>query len=147
MVLARSAGFGLLRLVDLLLQVLGIGVKLLCLVGSGDRLLQLLLELRLAERARVLSEITYTENEVEELQEQSSAEHQDEQIGGGASFTLDREIDRALDDNAEHILHSIDEALKRLDDGTYGTCDSCGKPISEGRLEARPYAVFCIECV
>lgn len=101
----------------------------------------------LAERARVLSEITYAEDEVKELQGQSSAEHQDEQIGGGASFTLDREIDRALDDNAEHILHLIDEALKRIDDGTYGTCDSCGKPISEGRLEARPYAVLCIECV
>jgi DnaK suppressor protein len=101
----------------------------------------------LKERASVLSEIAYTEDEVRELQKQSSDERQDEQIGGGASFTLDREIDRALDDNAEHILRSIDEALKRVDDGTYGTCAACGKPISEGRLEARPYATLCIECV
>lgn len=101
----------------------------------------------LAERARVLDEIAYTENEVEALQEQSSDEHQDEQIGGGGSFTLDREIDRALDDNAEHILKSIDEALKRIDDGSYGTCAECGRPIAEGRLEARPYATLCIECV
>jgi DnaK suppressor protein len=100
----------------------------------------------LEERARVLSEISYTEDEVEALQEQSSAEHQDEQIGGGASFTLDREIDRALDDNAEHILQEVDAALKRIDDGSYGVCAECGKPISEGRLEARPYAVLCIEC-
>ncbi len=101
----------------------------------------------LAERARVLGEIAYNEDEVEALQEQSGAERQDEQMGGGASFTLDREIDRALDDNAEHILHSIDEALKRIDDGTYGICANCGRPISEGRLQARPYAARCIDCV
>lgn len=95
----------------------------------------------------MLGEIAYTENEVEALQEQSGAEHQDEQIGGGASFTLDREIDRALDDNAEHILQSIDEALKRIDDGSFGICVDCGKPISEGRLHARPYAALCIDCV
>jgi DnaK suppressor protein len=101
----------------------------------------------LAERARVLSDIAYTEDELKALQKQSSDERQDEQIGGGASFTLDREIDRALDVNAEHILQEIDEALKRIESGTYGTCAECGKPISEGRLEARPYAVLCIECV
>jgi RNA polymerase-binding transcription factor len=101
----------------------------------------------LAERARVLGEIAYNEDEVEALQEQSGDERQDEQMGGGASFTLDREIDRALDDNAEHILHSIDEALKRVDDGTYGICAHCGRPISEGRLQARPYAALCIDCV
>jgi len=95
----------------------------------------------------VLREIAYTEDEVKALQEQSGAEHQDEQIGGGASFTLDREIDRALDDNAEHILQSIDAALKRIDAGTYGICANCGKPISEGRLQARPYAALCIDCV
>jgi DnaK suppressor protein len=101
----------------------------------------------LEERERVLREIADTEAEIRSLQRQTGAEHQDEEIGGGASFTLDREIDRALDDNAKRVLPQIDAALKRIDDGKYGTCTSCGKPISEGRLEARPSSTVCIECV
>ena len=57
------------------------------------------------------------------------------------------EIDRALGEAAESVLHAVDEALKRIDDGTYGTCTNAGKPISAGRLEARPYAALCMECV
>ena len=44
------------------------------------------------------------------------------------------------------VLKLIEGALKRLVDGEYGKCQECGKPISEGRLRVRPYAVFCIEC-
>jgi DnaK suppressor protein len=98
------------------------------------------------ERARVLSDLEYTEEEIAELQQQTASEHQDEGIGGGASFTLDREIDRALDDNAERALAAIEAALGRIEDGTYGLCTNCGKPISPGRLEARPYAGHCLEC-
>ncbi len=101
----------------------------------------------LEERERVLREIADTEAEIRALQRQTGAEHQDEEIGGGASFTLDREIDRALDDNAKRVLPEIEAALRRIDDGTYGTCASCGKAISEGRLKARPSSAVCIECV
>ncbi|MGI9556341.1 MAG: TraR/DksA family transcriptional regulator [Solirubrobacterales bacterium] len=99
----------------------------------------------LEERARVLSEIDNTESEIAELQSQTTEERQDEKVGGGASFTLDREIDRALDANAEHILQEVDAALKRIDDGTYGVCTNCGKAIQRERLEALPYASTCIE--
>jgi len=44
------------------------------------------------------------------------------------------------------VLKLIDAAIARLAKGEYGKCQECGKPISEGRLKARPYAVFCIEC-
>lgn len=43
-------------------------------------------------------------------------------------------------------LHSVDMALAKLDNGTYGSCDVCGKPISEARLEARPASVLCVDC-
>ena len=42
-------------------------------------------------------------------------------------------------------LEEVERALAKLDDGTYGTCDSCGQPISAARLEAMPAARFCIE--
>ena len=43
-------------------------------------------------------------------------------------------------------LHAIEEALKRLDDGTYGICAECEKPISMKRLQAVPWAKYCVHC-
>ena len=44
------------------------------------------------------------------------------------------------------LLDKIDDALRAIDDGTYGECKSCGKEIDRGRLEFLPYAVNCIKC-
>jgi DnaK suppressor protein len=44
-----------------------------------------------------------------------------------------------------HLAH-IDAALRRIEDGTYGSCENCGKPISPERLEAMPWATLCIDC-
>ncbi|WP_420265993.1 TraR/DksA family transcriptional regulator [Candidatus Magnetominusculus dajiuhuensis] len=43
-------------------------------------------------------------------------------------------------------LNKIDEALRKLNDGSYGVCDDCGIEISEARLKVLPYAVHCVEC-
>lgn len=43
-------------------------------------------------------------------------------------------------------LNKIDEALRKLNDGSYGICDDCGIEISEARLKVLPYAVHCVEC-
>ena len=56
-----------------------------------------------------------------------------------------RELDEGLEENAEHLIEEIEAALRRIDDGTYGTCVVCGKPIGEERLEAVPYATLCID--
>ena len=50
-----------------------------------------------------------------------------------------------LEDNSTHVLAAIDAALARIDDGTFGTCEVCGKPIDEERLEALPWATLCID--
>jgi len=44
------------------------------------------------------------------------------------------------------LIYHIDEALRRIDDGTYGKCLSCGKQISKDRLDSVPHARMCIEC-
>jgi len=49
---------------------------------------------------------------------------------------------RALRSN----LHDIDRALAKMDAGRYGTCERCGNPIAEERLEAIPWALLCIDC-
>lgn len=66
-------------------------------------------------------------------------------IADSASETYMRELDEGLEENAEHLLAEIDAALTRIDDGTYGLCATCGKPIPSERLEAVPYATLCIE--
>ena len=57
-----------------------------------------------------------------------------------------RQIDMAGGDLFEDRLYEIDHALKAIDDGSYGTCERCGSPINPERLEAKPWATFCITC-
>jgi DnaK suppressor protein len=66
-------------------------------------------------------------------------------LGDHATETFMRELDGGLEENADHILGEIDDALQRIDTGTYGTCAVCGQPIGEERLEAIPYAKLCID--
>jgi DnaK suppressor protein len=63
-----------------------------------------------------------------------------------ATATLGREIDYTLGENSGQVLADIDSALKRIDEGTYGTCISCGQEIPVQRLEAYPAASLCIDC-
>ena len=57
-----------------------------------------------------------------------------------------QEMDFALMEMKARTLIRIDEALQRVDQGTYGTCDECGQDIAEARLLAVPFALLCLEC-
>ena len=48
--------------------------------------------------------------------------------------------------NAREMLAQIERALERIDDGTYGVCESCGNPIGKMRLQAFPRATLCMAC-
>jgi RNA polymerase-binding protein DksA len=52
----------------------------------------------------------------------------------------------AMRQNAERLLDQVERALARFDDGTYSLCVNCGRPIDPARLEALPYAQFCLDC-
>jgi DnaK suppressor protein len=108
-----------------------------------DRLREELLE----ERRRVVGAISYLHAENPgSMRDESQEPGMDNHLGDSASVTLDREIDYTLEENAEHVLAEIDAALARMEDGTYGTCRTCGRPISDERLAAMPYASQCIDC-
>jgi DnaK suppressor protein len=105
--------------------------------------------LLLEERQRVADAIEYLHEETPGSLEDETEEiigSSDNHLAETASATLDREIDYTLEGNAEQVLASIDGALARIEDGTYGICETCGRPISEERLEAIPYARQCIDC-
>jgi DnaK suppressor protein len=81
-----------------------------------------------------------------------SPDSQDSDYGLGqhnADYATDlflRDRNLALQRNAEDLIAQIDAAISRLDEGSYGICERCGQPIPEERLEARPYAAYCIGC-
>lgn len=58
----------------------------------------------------------------------------------------DRDLTIGFIENGEEELRAIDEALERIGNKTYGTCEECGKKISKTRLTALPYVKNCIEC-
>jgi DnaK suppressor protein len=70
----------------------------------------------------------------------------DEHDPEGATIAFERSQLGALVRQAQRHVGQIDAALQRLDAGTYETCDGCGGPIGDDRLEARPVARVCIDC-
>ena len=62
-----------------------------------------------------------------------------------ASETFEREKDMSILDNVDEQLRDVEDALTRLEDGTYGRCAMCGRDIDEERLRARPEARYCVE--
>ncbi|OFW68389.1 MAG: hypothetical protein A2Y74_00310 [Actinobacteria bacterium RBG_13_63_9] len=101
----------------------------------------------LGERQRMCREIAELDEGLSKSLEDSSGESPyDQHMAETAAATLDREIDLTLKDNAQAALAQIDRALHKLEDGSYGRCDKCGKPIGGGRLAIAPFATLCVEC-
>ena len=69
----------------------------------------------------------------------------DDESADAGTATFEREKDLSIENNVRDLLHKIDRALKRMDDGTYGICDICGKPIEKARVKALPYVDLCIK--
>ena len=67
-------------------------------------------------------------------------------VGDGTSIAVERLTQVAAHQQILLQLEEIERALAKLDDGSYGVCDSCGDPIPEGRLEIHPWAAVCVPC-
>jgi DnaK suppressor protein len=116
--------------------------------------------------------ITHSKKELDELRQRLKAEHAelqvqlttieetsfatsqsdisgevsfDEENADAGTFTFERERDLSIENNVRDLMGKIDRALGRMDDGTYGICSRCGKPIEKARLKALPYADLCIK--
>jgi RNA polymerase-binding protein DksA len=63
-----------------------------------------------------------------------------------ASQVFEQQRDLALRDHNDHRLEQVEAALARLAGGTFGACVRCGRPIAAERLEALPWAAYCIDC-
>jgi len=68
------------------------------------------------------------------------------ELGDQASAEIDRNFMLKLKGRERKLLAKIDEAIEKIDNGTYGICESCGEEINIRRLDARPVTTMCIEC-
>lgn len=101
----------------------------------------------LEERERLMAAIEFLHGENSaSLREESEETTLDNHLADTATVMHDREVDYTLEDASEQVLAAIDAALARLEAGTYGVCETCGRPIGEERLAAMPYATQCIDC-
>jgi RNA polymerase-binding transcription factor DksA len=82
------------------------------------------------------------ESEVEQLAELSGYDQHQAEVG---SETFEREKDISILEALETELADLEKALRKVDEGTYGICEACGKPIPAERLEAMPAARLCLQ--
>ena len=97
------------------------------------------------EKKRLLEEIASAEEGLADLIRDSGDGAGDDQADAG-SKTFEREHEMSLANNARDMLEQVEHALARIGDGSYGVCESCGKPIGKFRLQAFPRATLCRSC-
>jgi DnaK suppressor protein len=105
-------------------------------------------------KQRLLEERKDLQEQYDELEESTFGTNQseltgemgfDEEYADAGTATFERERDLSLVNNLRDLMERIDKALVKIDEGTYGLCDRCGKPIEKLRLKALPYANLCIK--
>jgi DnaK suppressor protein len=96
------------------------------------------------ERASLLEQVQDLDAEADVKNWREGGFDDDPADAGSASF--ERETAQSLSNHARNLLSQIDDAMRRMDAGTYGTCERCGEAIETERLEALPYATLCMDC-
>jgi DnaK suppressor protein len=91
------------------------------------------------------ADISEAESAIAERLGDAAVDAGDDPADAGAK-TYEREHELALTENARELLALSERALARMDDGTFGVCDSCGQPIGKARLQAFPRATLCVTC-
>ena len=98
-------------------------------------------KLLLAEKERLQAERGEI---VEKTEDASDYDYYDAADSAGEISEYSKDF--AIEENVRDMLQRIDEALRKIEDGTYGVCDRCHNLIHPNRLRAIPYATLCIEC-
>jgi RNA polymerase-binding transcription factor DksA len=93
-------------------------------------------------RGTITDEGISDESETESLAELSAFDQHQADVG---TETFEREKDLSILERVEAELADVEHALERLNDGTYGTCEACGRPIGDERLDVMPAARLCLD--
>jgi DnaK suppressor protein len=100
------------------------------------------------ERDRLQAMILDYELELEEarLTESSSDRSPDPGNAEAGSMKFEYEKELSIEQNTVDLLGKVERALDNIEKGTYGICESCGKPIPMARLDVLPYVTLCVDC-
>jgi DnaK suppressor protein len=105
-------------------------------------------------RKRLEDELDVLRRQAEEIEESSFRNPQseltgevsfDEEYADAGTATFERERDLSLSNNIKDLTEKIEHALDRIEQGSYGLCERCGRPIEKARIKALPYATLCIK--
>jgi RNA polymerase-binding transcription factor DksA len=98
-----------------------------------------------AARAQLEEERVSLRRQLADLGEGGEELSFDEGFADSSQVAAEQGEVRALIANLRSLLDDVERALGKLDDGTYGTCEECGQPIAEARLEAMPATRYCVQ--
>jgi DnaK suppressor protein len=98
-----------------------------------------------ADVSRLQGELDLASRELDDLMRDAGDGAGNDQADVG-STTFERDHEMSLANNARTMLIQTQHALERIDDGSYGICESCGQPIGKNRLMAFPRATLCLTC-
>lgn len=106
-------------------------------------------ELLIKQREKIVGEVEHITNDTLKKSQRDAS-------GDLSGYTLhmadmagdhyDREFSLGIASSEQGVVYEIDEALSRIQDGTFGVCFTCEKPITKSRLKAVPYAKYCVNC-
>jgi RNA polymerase-binding protein DksA len=108
-----------------------------------------------AIRGRLTEELESLQRRETELEEASFEDTQsgmtgevglDDDFADAGTATFERERDLSIRNNIRDLIDQMTRAIRRIDEGTYGTCERCGRPIDAARLKALPHALLCMDC-
>ena len=99
-------------------------------------------------KKQLQEELAQIQSTVKSQLEQAEGNHESKDFVGGdrASELESMEVDSQIVDDGELYARKIMHALERIDDGTYGNCEGCGKEIPQERLDVKPSVSLCVPC-
>ncbi len=97
------------------------------------------------EASGLRRDISTAESEIADRLGDAVGDAGDDSADAGAK-TFQREHELALTQNARELLAQTERVLAKIEDGSYGVCESCGEPIGKARLQAFPRATLCVAC-
>ncbi|GIW80725.1 MAG: hypothetical protein KatS3mg105_2532 [Gemmatales bacterium] len=100
----------------------------------------------LAMQSRLSGDVSLLADEALHTKQQPSESSMPIHLADRGSDAYEQEFTLNLLANQEHVLEEIQAALERIDDGTYGKCEDCEHDIPQARLDAIPYARYCVKC-
>ncbi len=99
------------------------------------------------ERDRLRKELSDLQDQIPDRSRgQSEGDTYGNHLADEASDTFEQEKMAAIEAHLRGTLDSVESALHKFETGSYGTCERCGREISQDRLEALPIAALCIDC-